>query len=291
MAHLRNQDHEVARLVRPSKNDGARDSASRGSSLKDVPWDPFTGKLGSRADGADVVVHLAGASIAGGRWNATRKTVLRDSRIPATRNLVAALAKLQRRPTTFIAASAIGFYGDRGDEVLTESSAPGKDFLAELARDWEAESARAREFGARVAQMRFGIILAKHGGALPQIALPFKLGVGGRIGSGRQWMSWITLEDVVSAICYAMDTKDWSGPANVVAPNPVRNSEFAAALGKVLRRPSLLPTPGFALRLALGEMADALLLSSQRVRPARLEQAGFRFAHPDLIPALHAVLD
>ncbi len=280
-AQLRKQNHEVLRLVRPSSKD---------SKETDVPWDSSTGELGTGADGSDVVVHLAGASIAGGRWNAQRKAELRNSRIPATKKLVAALGKMQRPPSVLIAASAIGYYGDRGDEMLTESSAPGTDFLAELARDWEAESARARDFGARVAQMRFGIILAKHGGALPQIALPFKLGAGGRIGSGRQWMSWITLEDVVSAICYAIAAKDWSGPANIVAPNPARNSEFAAALGRVLHRTALLPTPGFALRIARGAMADALLLRSQRVRPARLEQAGFRFAHPDLVPALQAVL-
>ena len=178
-----------------------------------------------------------------------------------------------------VAASAIGYYGDRGDETLTETSAPGNDFLATLCREWEAETARGAEFGARVVSLRFGIILAAHGGALPQMALPFKFGAGGRIGSGRQWMSWLTLAEAMAIIQFAIANSDLAGPVNAVTPNPVQNSEFTRVLAKALHRPALFPAPAFALRLALGEMADALLLSSQRVLPSKLEQSGYRFAH------------
>jgi uncharacterized protein (TIGR01777 family) len=233
---------------------------------------------------------LAGASIAGHRWTAAWKRELRDSRVAATHHLIAALRQFHRPPQIFIAASAIGLYGNRGDEELTESSPVGTDFLAQVAADWETESSRAAEFGARVVTLRFGVILAKDGGALPRMALPFRLGVGGRIGAGRQWISWITLEDIVSIIRFALETNLLSGPANAVAPDPVRNAEFAATLGRVLHRPAILPTPAFALRLALGEMADSLLLSSQRVYPKKLEKLGHRFLHSDLQPALASVL-
>jgi hypothetical protein len=286
------QGHEMARLVRPESKTAA-DHGKPGAELDPempVLWDPPSGVLGAGADGADAVVHLAGASIAGGRWTAARKRVLRDSRVAATKHLVGALGKLSRPPKIFIAASAIGYYGNRGDEELTEASAPGTDFLAQSARDWETESARASAFGARVAILRFGIVLAKNGGALPQIVFPFRLGVGGRIGSGRQWMSWVTLEDLVGAIRFAIEENRLSGPANVVSPQPVRNAEFAKQLGRVLHRPALFPTPGFVLRLALGEMADSLLLASQRVRPAKLTEWGYRFLHSELTPALESVL-
>jgi uncharacterized protein (TIGR01777 family) len=284
---LRSQGHDVVRLTRPSASGKRPESSANEQQV--VQWDPSAGALGSAAESADAVVHLAGASIAGGRWTPTRKAILRDSRVAATRQLVTALSKLQRPPSVFIAASAIGFYGDRGDETLTETSAPGADFLAETCQGWESEAARARDFGARVVSLRFGVVLAKQGGALPQMVLPFRFGAGGRIGSGKQWISWVALEDAVAAICYAL-ANNLNGPANVVSPHPARNSEFAAAIGRVLHKPAILPTPGFALRLALGEMADALLLSSQRVLPEKLEQMGFRFAHPDLLPALQAVL-
>jgi hypothetical protein len=233
---------------------------------------------------------LAGASIAGHRWTEPWKRELRDSRVAATHHLIASLRRLQRPPQIFIAASAIGFYGDRGDEELTESSPAGTDFLAQLAADWEAESARAAELGARVVILRFGVILAKRGGALPRMALPFRMGVGGRIGSGRQWISWVTLEDIVGIIRFALETNLLSSPANAVSPNPVQNAQFAAALARVLRRPSIFPTPAFALRLALGEMADSLLLASQKVYPTKLQRLGYRFLYPDLEPALTAVL-
>jgi hypothetical protein len=255
-----------------------------------VVWNPQSGLLNSRVEGADAVIHLAGASIAGHRWTDAWKRELRDSRVAATNRLVASLQRLHRPPQIFIAASAIGFYGNRGDEELTESSPEGTDFLAQLTVDWETESARAAESGARVIILRFSVILAKQGGALPQMALPFRLGVGGRIGSGRQWISWITLDDVVGIIRFALETNLVSGPANAVSPNPARNAEFSSSLARVLHRPAIFPTPSFALRLALGEMADSLLLASQRVYPSKLEQLGYRFHYPDLGPALTAVL-
>jgi len=286
---LRQQGHNLARLVRPSTRNRPAGRATSPVALN-LAWDPVAGTLDAAASGADAIVHLAGASIAGGRWTASRKRLLRDSRIAATRHLVDALAKLPQPPKVFVAASAVGFYGDRGDEELTESSAAGQDFLAQLCRDWEAESGRAAAFGGRVVLLRFGIILAKHGGALPQIALPFRLGVGGRIGSGRQWMSWLALADAVGIIGYALRTSALSGPVNAVAPQPSRNADFSAALGRVLHRPALFPTPSFVLRLALGEMADALLLSSQRVLPEKLQRLGYPFVHQALEPALQSVL-
>jgi uncharacterized protein len=289
MADLGARGHELIRLVRPATRSRLRGENVAANS-KQVLWDPQAGKLDSGAEDADAVIHLAGASIAGHRWTPEWKKELRDSRITATRNLVNALRELQRPPRVFIAASAIGFYGSRGDEELTESSAGGTDFLAQLTRDWEAESARAGEWGARAVLLRFGVILAKSGGALGMMALPFRFGVGGRVGSGRQWMSWITLEDVVGIIRNVLESAVPSGSLNVVTSNPVRNSEFTAALARVLHRPAVFPAPAFALRLALGEMADALLLASQRVVPRRLEESGYRFMHPQLEPALASIL-
>jgi hypothetical protein len=204
--------------------------------------------------------------------------------------LVAALAKMNARPNVLVSASAIGIYGKRGDEVLTEESQAGSGFLATLAKDWEAEAVKAEALGIRVVLARFGIILARHGGALAKMMLPFKFGAGGKIGSGRQWMSWITLEDTVEILRVALENAAVRGPVNVVAPNAVRNSEFTKELAKAMHRPALFPAPAFALRLALGEMADALLLSSQRVAPQKLQQLGYRFLHPDLANALSAVL-
>jgi len=286
--NLIHQGHDLVRLSRPESTNPSRATGS--PQLPQVIWNPHSGLLNSRAEGADVVIHLAGASIAGHRWTESWKRELRDSRVAATRHLVTSLQRLDRRPQIFIAASAIGFYGNRGDEELTESSPAGTDFLAQIAADWEAESARAAESGARVVILRFGVILAKQGGALPQMALPFRLGVGGRIGSGRQWISWITLEDVVGIIRFALETNLLSGPANAVSPNPVRNAEFSSTLARVLHRPAIFPMPPFALRLALGEMADSLLLASQKVYPTKLQRLGYRFLYPDLQPALAAVL-
>jgi hypothetical protein len=284
---LKKEKHQVARIVRPGttqKNAGA-------DRTEDVAWDPIAGQFSAAAaEGADALIHLAGASIADGRWSESRKKVLRTSRIDATRHLIGALGKLQSPPRMIVAASAVGYYGSRGDEILTEESAPGNDFLAETCREWEAETARGTEFGARVVSLRFGIILAAHGGALPQIALPFKLGAGGRLGNGRQWMSWLTLPEVVNIVQFALANSQLAGPVNAIAPNPVRNSEFTAILAKTLHRPALFPAPAFALRLALGEMADGLLLASQRVIPSKLTHAGYRFQQPDLAGALADVL-
>jgi uncharacterized protein len=277
--------HMVCRLMRPESaaNNEVKDGFN-------VAWNPTTGELGGAGVGPDGVVNLAGASIAGGRWTAERKAVLRASRIDTTRALVEALAKMNVRPSVLVSASAIGIYGNRGDELLTEESKAGADFLAELARDWEAEALKAEALGIRVVLARFGIILSREGGALAKILLPFKLGAGGRLGSGEQWMSWVTLEDVIGILRMAIEKATVRGAVNVVAPQPVKNTEFTKVLAKALHRPAFFPAPAFALRLALGEMADALLLSSQRVAPQRLEQAGFRFAHADLTTALGAVL-
>lgn len=280
---LEAEHHSVSRLVRPKT---ARKDAA-GKNAPTVAWDPVADQFDSAgAEGADALLHLAGASIAGGRWNAARKKLLRASRIDATRQLMGALAKLQRPPRIIVAASAIGYYGNRGEETLTEVSAPGNDFLAGLCREWEAETARGSEFGARVVSLRFGIILAAHGGALPRMALPFKFGAGGRLGNGRQWMSWLTLQETVRIVQFALSAPALAGPVNVVTPNPVRNSEFTRVLAKTLHRPAVFPAPAFALRLAVGEMADALLLVSQRVMPTKLLDAGYSFQLPDLSGAL-----
>jgi uncharacterized protein len=283
---LEREGHTILPLVRPDS--GRRDAARVGKQT--VPWDPVGGRFDAMgAEGADALVHLAGASIADGRWNAARKNLLRTSRIEATRHLIGALSKLNQPPRVIVASSASGYYGDRGDETLTETSAPGNDFLSALCRAWEAESARGAEFGARVVMLRFGIILATHGGALPRMALPFKLGAGGQLGSGRQWISWLTLPEAVDIIRFALSTSGLTGATNAVVPNPVQNADFTRILAKTLHRPALFPAPAFALRLALGEMADALLLASQRVKPSRLEQAGYRFAQPELAAALAEV--
>jgi uncharacterized protein (TIGR01777 family) len=280
---LEREGHTVVRLVRP---DTAKSDAAAAGRLS-VRWDPMSGQFdATAAESADALVHLAGASIADGRWNAERKKLLSTSRVEATRHLIGALSQLKQPPRVIVASSAVGYYGDRGDETLTEASAPGNDFLSGLSLEWEAENARGSEFGARVVMLRFGIILAAHGGALPRIALPFKLGAGGRLGSGRQWMSWLTLAEAVGIVRFALANSNLSGPTNAVSPNPVENAEFTRILAKTLHRPALFPAPAFALRLALGEMADALLLSSQRVKPSKLEQSGYRFAQPDLPAAL-----
>jgi uncharacterized protein (TIGR01777 family) len=283
---LKVQGHTVAPLVRPGT--ARRDLA--GVHSQGVEWDPIASRFDAAgAEGAEALIHLAGASIAGGRWNASRKELLRTSRIDATRHLMEALARLQRPPRVIVAASAVGYYGNRGDENLSEASAPGTDFLAGACREWEAETSRGAEFGARVVTLRFGIILAAHGGALPRMALPFKLGAGGRLGDGRQWMSWLTLQEAITIIQFALATPGLAGPVNAVTPNPVQNKEFTNVLAKTLRRPALFPAPAFALRLALGEMADALLLISQRVMPSKLAAIGYPFLRPNLANALAEV--
>ncbi len=280
------QGSQPVRLVRPSSRNVTPPHLA---ALQTVVWDPAAGRLAPEASGAEAVVHLAGASIAEARWTPSRKRLLEQSRIAATRALVDSLSRLPQPPRIFLAASAIGYYGSRGEETLTESSGPGNDFLARLCLAWEAESIRAAQF-ARVAVLRFGVILARHGGALPRMALPFRIGLGGRIGSGRQWMSWIALGDAVNAILFVLTNDALSGPINVVAPQPVQNAQFTSALARVLRRPAIVPVPAFALRLVLGELTDALLLCSQRVLPERLSQSGYTFESPSLEPALSRIL-
>jgi uncharacterized protein len=280
-AALRGDGHIVRHMVRPGSNSGPGD----------VQWNPLTAVVEVPAmEGYDALVNLSGASIADGRWSSKRKHVLRSSRVDSTRVLVDALSHLKQPPHVFMCASATGFYGNRGDELLTEGSGHGNDFLAILCRAWEGEAARAASAGIRTVIMRFGIVLSVGGGALPRMVTPFKLGAGGRLGNGKQWMSWIALEDVVRFLRAAIDDARWSGPVNLVSPEPVRNAEFTRVLASVLHRPAIFPAPALALRVALGEMADALLLASQRVRPERLLEGGFTFRYENLEPALHAVL-
>ncbi len=257
----------------------------------DVRWDPASDDFDAQAaEGADAVINLAGASIGEGRWTAARKALLRESRVDNTRKLVASLAALSARPKVFISSSAVGFYGNRGDEKLTGHSGPGADFLAQICRDWEREALHAGEFGARVAILRFGIVLSSRGGALPRMLLPIKMFAGGKIGTGKQWMSWITLADVAGMLRFALETDTARGAMNAVSPSPARNVDFIRAAARVLHRPAMFPAPAFALRFALGEMADALLLSSQRVLPDKVQSLGYTFQDPELGPALARVI-
>jgi uncharacterized protein (TIGR01777 family) len=280
-SQLEAEGHRVSLLTR-RPGQGAR---------PEIGWDPESGILDeARLTGFEAVIHLAGESIAEGRWTPAKKNRIRESRINGTRFLARALARQAVPPRVFISGSAVGYYGDRDDEILTEDSEPGSDFLASVCQEWEGAARPAAEKGIRVAYPRTGIVLGKEGGALPKTLLPFKLGAGGNLGSGRQYMSWIVREDEVAAIIFALSHKEISGPFNVTAPAPVTNAEFTKTLGRVLRRPTFLPAPAFALRLALGEMADALLLSSARVMPEKLLKAGFKFRYPDLIGALQNTL-
>jgi uncharacterized protein len=283
---LQRAGHTVCRLVRP----GTSTQAIGNSQGFDVNWNPATGELGGAAVGADAVVNLAGASIADGRWTPQRKQLLHSSRIDTTRALVQALAKMSARPRVLISASATGIYGNRGDETLTEASQPGNEFLSEIAKEWESEALKAEALGIRVVRARFGVILSKQGGALPQMMRPFQLFAGGKIGPGTQWLSWITLEDAVAILRLTLENANVTGPLNVVSPQPVTNAGFTKILAAALHRPALFPAPPFALRLLLGEMADALLLSSQRVLPAQLQKLNYQFTHPDLATALEVIL-
>jgi uncharacterized protein (TIGR01777 family) len=271
--------HRVRRVVRGTPGAGQ------------ASWDPARGTIDAASlEDVDAVVHLAGEPIAAARWTVAQKQRIYSSRIDGTRLLCQALAGLQHPPKVLTSASAIGYYGDRGDETLNEASVAGKGFLAETARDWEAAARPAIEAGLRVVFLRFGIILSPRGGALAKMLTPFRLGVGGRIGNGRQVWSWISLDDVIGAIHHALTCKGLSGPVNVAAPNPATNLEFTKTLGRVLSRPTLFPMPLFAARLALGEMADELLFSSARVVPARLQASGYEFRHPTLAAALSDLL-
>lgn len=274
--------HQVRRMVRDRRRMVA----------EDVLWDPAAGEIDETAiDQADAVINLAGENIAGGRWSAQRKAAILDSRVDSTRTIAKALAKVPSRPRTLINASAIGYYGDRGDEVLDEESTPGSgDFLSGVCREWEAATRPAADAGARVVLTRFGVILSEEGGALKKMLLPFKLGLGGKIGSGRQYMSWVAIDDVVGAIQHSLTNDTLHGPVNVVAPRPVTNAEYTKTLGGVLHRPTLFPMPAFAARVAFGQMADELLLAGQRVRPARLLASNYVFRYPELAGALEHVL-
>lgn len=277
VSRLEAAGHEVRRLVR-------RAAASR----HEITWDPVAGAIDlASLAGVQAAVHLGGESIAEGRWTAKRRARIRDSRVGPTRLLADALAKLEPRPGVFVSASAIGLYGDRGEEWLDESSAPGTGFLAEVAQEWEEAASPAARAGIRVVHPRTGLVLAPNGGALAAMLPIFRLGLGGPLGSGRQWWSWITLQDVVGALAHAVEHDDVRGPCNLVAPVPVRCADFARALGRALGRPALLPAPAFALRMVLGTgQANELLLASARARPAVLERTGFEFAGRELDAAL-----
>ena len=257
----------------------------------EIMWDPATGRLDRSAiEGMGAAVHLAGVGIADKRWTDEQKRVLRDSRVQSTGLLARAIAELHEPPAVLVSASAIGWYGDRGDEILTEKSAPGEGFLADLCKTWEAATAPAEQAGTRVAHIRTGIVLSPEGGALKKELPLFRFGLGGRFGSGRQWQSWIALEDEVAAILHVL-TAPVSGPVNLTAPNPVRNAELTKTLGQVLHRPAVIPVPKIGPSLLLGgELTDNLLYFSQRVLPTKLEDSGFTFTHPSLERALRSML-
>ncbi len=248
------------------------------------PWESVTQAL----EGCEAVINLAGETVAG-RWTDAKKRTIRESRIAGTRNLVEGLSKLSARPKVLISASAIGYYGDRGEESLTEDAPPGSDFLAQVCQEWESEATRAESVGIRVVRLRLGLVLGPGGGALHAMLPIFKLGLGGPLGSGEQFWSWVHRDDVVGAITYALDRESLSGPVNVTSPQPVRQREFAKTLGRVLRRPAFLPAPAFALKIALGEFASGLL-ASQRVLPQRLSHEGYQFRFAKLEPALRDIL-
>jgi uncharacterized protein len=250
-------------------------------------WNPDTGFINrERLEGCDVVIHLAGENIASGRWTAARKAKILDSRRKGTRLLSTALADLRDPPKTFISASAIGYYGDRGEEMLNEQSGPGRGFLPEVCNAWESATAPAVDRGIRVVHLRIGIVLSSEGGALPKMVTPFKLGLAGTLGNGRQYMSWITLNDLCRAVNHVATSESLVGPVNAVSPNPATNRVFTSALASAVCRPALIPVPSFALRLVLGELADNLMLASTRVVPVKLQESGFRFQDADLSLAL-----
>ena len=277
---LRREGHEVVTLVRrPVRRED------------EIAWNPAAGELVPAALATtDAIVNLAGENIAAGRWTAARKEMLRGSRLDSTRTLVRAMARAEPRPRVLVNASAVGFYGDRGDEVLTEDSPVGRGFLPELCAEWEAAAQAAKSSGARVVRLRLGVVLARQGGALARLLPVFRLGLGGRLGDGRAWMSWITLDDLVRVISAAATDPRFDGAINAVAPGPVTNGEFTAALGQMLHRPAILPVPRKLLELVYGEMAGATLFASARVMPGRLLAGGFVFRQPDIAAALRHVV-
>jgi uncharacterized protein (TIGR01777 family) len=274
LPYLESQGARIVRLVR---------GPVRGPDQ--ISWDPLRPLAPEAVSGFEAVVHLAGESIAG-LWTSAKKKAIRESRVIGTRNLARALAEAPSRPRVFVCASAIGYYGNRGDEVLTEDSPAGCGFLAEVCREWEAASRSAVDAGIRTANLRLGLVLSSTGGALKKILTPFKLGLGGKIGSGRQWWSWIHVDDIVGAVHHAFQNDSLVGPINLVAPGPVGNAEFTQVLASVLRRPAFFHLPAFVLRLALGQMAEELLLGSERVEPTRLRASGYEFRFAGLRAAL-----
>lgn len=279
VSDLQASGHLPLRLVRRDPGDG------------EIFWDPERGEVElERLEGLDAVVHLAGESLASGPWTAARKAAIMDSRRKGTEILSRALARLEAPPKVLVSASAIGYYGAHGDEPLDESSPPGTDFLAEVCRAWEAATEPARDAGVRVVNLRIGMILAGHGGALPRMLPPFRMGLGGPLGDGRQVMSWVALEDVIGAIRHAIRTEGLSGPLNATAPHPATNAEFTRTLGRVLGRPAFVPVPAAAIRLMFGEMGKSLLLAGARVLPRRLLESGYAFQYPDLEAALRHAL-
>ena len=280
VSSLAGKGHEVLRLSRSSVQ-----------TSDTISWDPAAGILeASSLEGFDAVVHLAGENIAGRRWTAAQKRRILESRTIGTRLLADRLSRLSSPPEVLISASAIGYYGNRGDEIIREGGPAGNGFLAETCRRWEQAAQPAIDCGIRVVFPRIGIVLSRSGGALPKMLPPFRFGLGGPIGSGNQFMSWISLEDLAGALMHCIHAPTLSGPVNAVAPSPVRNAEFARILGRILSRPSFLPVPAWMLRLMLGEMADELLLASARVEPAKLVASGFKFRHPDPEGALRHAL-
>jgi hypothetical protein len=279
---LTSSGHRVIRLVRPQTN-------AEGPTVR---WDPAAGTIDQAGlDGVEAVVHLAGENISAGRWTAEQKARIRDSRVKGTRVLCDALIHLAQPPKVMVCSSAIGYYGDRGEKTLTEESASGSGFLPEVCRLWEAATEPAARKGIRVVNLRTGIVLDSKGGALAKMLTPFRLGVGGIIGSGQQYWSWIALDDMVGAVLHALATEGLRGPVNAVAPQPVTNLEFTQVLGRVLSRPTRFPLPAIAARLAFGQMAEELLLASARVQPSRLVATGYQFRFPDLESALRHLLE
>ena len=273
---LRARGTRVRRLVRKR----------RGDAPDDVVWDPSRGEIAPGAlDGVDAVIHLAGEAIAQ-RWTSERKAAIRESRVQGTSLIARTIAAMPVKPRVLLSGSAVGYYGDRGDELLDERSSAGSDFLASVVREWESAASPASDAGIRVVLLRSGIVLSPKGGALEKLLTPFRMGVGGPIGSGAQWMSWISLHDHLRTIEHALASDALRGPVNLVAPTPVTNAEFAHTLGRVLTRPALVPVPSFAVELLYGEMARATILAGQRVVPKALVASGFEFAHPTLEQAL-----
>jgi uncharacterized protein (TIGR01777 family) len=284
-AALATDGHDVVTLTR---GDGPRRGQTRSRA---VTWTPSggSGPWAAEIDGAGAVVNLAGESIAGRRWSAAHKERILDSRVRATKSLVSAIQAASTPPPVFVSGSAVGYYGPRGDEIIAEDTPPGTDFLAQVCAQWEAEAMHAATNRTRVVCLRTGLALEKDGGALPQMLPPFKFGVGGPVGSGRQYWPWIHRADWIALVQWAIRTPAAAGAINGTAPNPVTNAEFAAALGRAMHRPAIMPAPGFALRLMLGEMADALLLSGQRAVPERADRLGFTFRYARIDDALGAL--